>query len=69
MAQQYRNLTLSQILPMVTTNAAFALGLESRLGFIGAGACSRLLSVPLQADAVLEKQLIDSLSAAALVRL
>lgn len=68
-AQQYRNLTLSQILPMVTINAAFALGLESRLGFIGAGACSRLLSVPLQADAVLETQLIDSLSAAELVRL
>ena len=69
MAQQYSDLTSFQILKMVTSNAAFALGLESQLGFIGPGAFSRLLSVPIQAGESLETQLLDCLSAAELVSL
>ena len=68
-AQQYSDLTSFQILKMVTSNAAFALGLESQLGFIGSGAFSRLLSVPIQAGESLETQLLDCLSAAELVSL
>ena len=68
-AELYPELEVTELLEMVTVNASFALGLEGKYGFLGEGASSQLLMVPVNPEYPLEVQLISNLNEAEFVHL
>lgn len=68
-AEKYSQLNLLPLLEMATTNAAFALGLENRFGFLNQGSTSRVLAVPVNSQSSLESQLLINLAQAESVSL
>lgn len=63
-AALYPELKVAKLLEMVTVNASFALGLDKKYGFLGEGASTKVLMVPVNPEKPLEIQLISNLSKA-----
>ena len=63
-AALYPELKVEKLLEMVTVNASFALGLDKKYGFLGEGASTKVLMVPVDPENPLDIQLISNLSKA-----
>lgn len=68
-AEEYSTLSVMQLLEMVTTNAAFALGLDDRWGSFNKGAAAQVLAVPMDPDESFDSQVLLNLDKAQAISL